>query len=243
MSTTHVARAWFHADVACRNMRSRLVKIRSETEFHKLLALSPVAEFYVGLRRSSGESPWKWADGSLMQTDSFVSRTIKNEASKYNPSCVYARKGPKDLYNYPCTTLKAYACEYRPDEPVPLFPAYLAAPRTWENGVSLCQGMGGTLPMLKTELIAQGYQDGGENNQHYWLGIHDMDGDGIMEYVDGNHLGDKDYTNWAEGQIINEEAPNRCAYVNVTDNQWYISRACTSTKYWTYCEMDARCHG
>ena len=103
----------------------------------------------------------------------------------------------------------------------------------WLDAQSSCAVWGGDLTSITTER---------ENNLLYtaisdtvsncWIGLHERDGDGVYQWVDGTALS---YTNWAENET-NALTTDDCVEMNLKGN--WKNLDCETERNWFICETN-----
>ena len=106
---------------------------------------------------------------------------------------------------------------------------------TWGSGKRTCNALGGDLVSLRSaeevtmikKTLLQRY---GRNQGKYWIGINDIDKDGIYSWSDGSKL---TYENW-----ISKEAEGYCGYAVWTEmiSGWYTA-SCNEMYLYFICRI------
>jgi cysteine-rich repeat protein len=223
-----IPNAFDQADDQCKEQGGRLVSYATAEEFAEVSMQLPLdGPTWIGLEQVS--SGWRWVDGAP--------ETFSNWAAGFPLDHPFAKQLVNGEWESTTSEVLPFLCEIdkgtrwrvRPEDGHAYTRFRTAVP--WEVAQAECERLGAHLAVITSaaEEVFIREEIGVGVNPLFdgWIGLSDVDQDGVFTWVDGEPLG---FSAWGP------EQPNQDGYCVIHEAAWN-DRACAALNTY-YCEID-----
>ena len=235
----NTAMPWKQAYKFCEQQGGHLVTINSEEEQNFICELIPDVTnnlIWAGATDLYSEGNWKWITGERMNYTNWSENQPddcdNNEDYLMINKNTYKWNDANDLYGFTTNaTTASFICEYENEVDIKKFTIEKSFDHNghryevysdrvdWQTAKSFCEEKGGNLLVIESseENGVVFNQIQGLTNQYYWLGLTDVDIEGIWQWVTGTNF---DYKNWSENQPDNDLVIEDYAELIANTGKW-----------------------